>query len=142
MAAGLPDDRTSLRGTCNVSGLTQFPWRCAMIYKKSSLWFFIFVTLVSSLVVTHGLASAVELALTWNDNSTDEDGFYIERRVGTSGTYQQIAGVGRNVASYTDANLSNGTTYCYRVRAFNAVGNSAYSNENCATTPAATFAVA
>ena len=112
-----------------------------MIYKKSSLWFFIFVTLVSSLVVTHGLASAVELGLTWNDNSTDEDGFYIERRVGTSGTYQQIAGVGRNVASYTDANLSNGTTYCYRVRAFNAAGNSAYSNENCATTPAATFAV-
>ena len=44
--------------------------------------------------------------------------------------------LGANESSYTDANLANGTTYCYRVRAFNSVGGSPYSNEACATTSA------
>ena len=43
-----------------------------------------------------------------------------------------------NTASYTDVNLPNGTTYCYRVRAYNAGGTSGYSNEQCATTSVAT----
>ena len=68
----------------------------------------------------------------------NEDGFRIERRTGTTGTYAEIAALGVNAASYTDVNLANGTTYCYRVRAYNAGGASGYSNEQCATTSVAT----
>src|SRR5687768_5641190 len=92
-------------------------------------------------IVLTQAASAARLTLTWSDNSTNEAGFYIERRVGTSGTYQQIASTGANSTSYTDTNLASSTTYCYRVRAFNSAGTSAYSNENCVTTPATTFSV-
>ncbi len=74
--------------------------------------------------------------LTWADNSQNEDGFDIERKAGTNGVFLALLTVEANQKSYTDANLSNGTTYCYRVRAFNSIGGSPYSNEACATTSA------
>ena len=74
------------------------------------------------------------LRLTWADHSRNEDGFRIERRTGTNGSFGQVATVGPNVAAYLDAGLAAGTTYCYRLRAFNAAGHSAYSDEACATT--------
>jgi hypothetical protein len=80
-------------------------------------------------------AIAAQLQLTWVDNSTDEVGFNIERKTGTTGTYAQIASLGANVTSYTDSSLMNATTYCFRVYAFNANGNSPYSPEACGTTP-------
>jgi hypothetical protein len=48
-----------------------------------------------------------ELKATWNDNSTGEDGFKIERRTGTTQIYTQIAIVGANVTSYVDSGLSS-----------------------------------
>ena len=41
----------------------------------------------------------------------------------------QIAVLPANSTSYTDSNLAESTTHCYRVRAFNAAGASGYSNE-------------
>jgi len=52
-------------------------------------------------------ATATQLSLLWTDNADNEDGFKIERR--------------------------SGATSCYRVRAFNGAGDSAYSNEACGT---------
>ena len=66
------------------------------------------------------------------DNSSNEDGFKIERRIGTTQTYTQVAIVGANVTAYNDSGLVDGDTYCYRVLAFNATGTSPYSNEVCA----------
>ncbi len=85
----------------------------------------------SNLVATP--ISSSQINLTWQDNSSDETGFKIERKTG-SGSYSQIATVGANVASYSNTYLSAGTTYYYRVRAYNAAGNSDYSNEASATT--------
>jgi hypothetical protein len=82
----------------------------------------------------HRAAIAAQLTLTWSDNSSNENGFNIERRVGTTGTYAQMASVGINVNSYIDTNLLDSTTYCYRVKSYNSAGSSAYSNERCATT--------
>ena len=73
---------------------------------------------------------------TWVDNSQNEDGFNIERKLGTTGTFSLLATVGPNVTSYSDNNLADSTIYCYRLNAFNSAGNSAYSNEACETTPA------
>jgi titin len=67
--------------------------------------------------------------LTWADSSNNESGFKIERKKGAAGTYAQIVSLGANVKSYADTTLLAGTEYFYRVRAFNAGGNSAYSND-------------
>jgi transcriptional regulator CtsR len=77
--------------------------------------------------------STSQINLTWQDNSSDETGLKIERKTGT-GSYSQIATVGANVTSYSNSGLSARTTYYYRVRAYNNVGNSDYSNEASATT--------
>ena len=77
-------------------------------------------------------ADAGQLQLAWTDNSNDEDGFKIERKTGTTGTFVPIATVGVNVTSYTDIDLIYGAIYCYRVAAFNSAGISAYTVEECA----------
>ena len=71
------------------------------------------------------------------DNSTDEDGFNIDRKTRPTGTYTTIASVGPDITTYTDAGLLDDTEYCYRVYAFNAAEISPFSNEACATTPPA-----
>jgi len=78
--------------------------------------------------------SSSQINLGWTDNADNETGVKIERKTGAGGTYAQIATVGANVTSYGDTGLAAGTTYYYRVRAYNALGNSPYSNEANATT--------
>ena len=80
----------------------------------------------SALVAT--AASSSQINLGWMDNSSDEDGFKIERCQGAGCTsFVQIGQTGPNNTSYLDSGLAGGTTYLYRVRAFNSGGNSAYS---------------
>jgi hypothetical protein len=107
--------------------------------KKLSFSFILFLLLILSAMAAHTEAIAAQLQLGWADNSSNEDGFKIERKTGTSGVYSQIAIVGPNTTSYADTSLADGTTYCYRVRAYNSAGDSAYSNEVCASTPIASF---
>ncbi len=77
------------------------------------------------------------IVLNWADLSNNEAGFQIERAGSSTGTFTKIADVGANATTFTDAGLTGSTQYCYRVRALNAVGASAYSDVVCATTPAA-----
>ncbi len=82
------------------------------------------------------ILSPTELKVSWTDNSGNEDGFEVERKIEEDGEWFQIATVGVNVESYTDSSLSRNTTYFYRIRAFNQVGGySDYSEEASATTP-------
>jgi len=79
--------------------------------------------------------SKSQINLTWTDNATNETGFYIERCKGSTCTnFTRIATVGANVTTYANIGLSKGTTYRYRVQAYNASGVSAYSNVAAATT--------
>jgi subtilisin family serine protease len=77
--------------------------------------------------------------LSWSDNSSDEDGFQIERCTGTianCNTFTQIGQVPFDITAASDLGVQGQTTYTYRVRAFNANGQSAYSNSAQVTTPA------
>jgi len=69
------------------------------------------------------------LILNWTDNSNNESGFKIERCTGVDCTnFAPLVTVGAGVKTYTDSNLARRITYGYRVYAYNASGNSAYSN--------------
>ena len=73
--------------------------------------------------------SGSQINLTWTDNASNEDGFRIERCAGPNCTnFSQFASVGPNVSSFANSGLAKNTTYRYRVRAYNASGNSGYSN--------------
>ena len=85
--------------------------------------------------------SSSRIDLTWVDNASNESGFKVERKEGAGGTYSQIAAVGSNMMSYSDTELTTGTNYCYRVRAYNGVGDSDYSNEACVVTPVSVFTI-
>ena len=89
----------------------------------------------SGLIAT--AVSSSQINLTWTDNANNETGFKIERKTGVGGTWSQIATTGANTTTYNNnSGLTAGTTYYYRVRANNGSGDSGYSNEANATTPA------
>jgi len=74
--------------------------------------------------------SSSSIRLDWTDNSANEDGFKIERKLGELGSYTQIATVGPDITSYSDTGLTANNYYYYRIRAYSAVnGDSHYSNE-------------
>lgn len=75
-----------------------------------------------------------EIELTWNDNSSDELGFKIERRKDEDNAFVQVAKVDDNTESYTDNELEGGTTYHFRIRAYNEAADSDASSSAEATT--------
>jgi hypothetical protein len=91
------------------------------------------------LVLLAGTAHAAQLTVTWSDSSTNEQGFKLERKTGTAGTYAQLATLPAGTTGHVDTTVTAGTTYCYRARAYNTAGNSAYSNEDCAAPASATL---
>lgn len=89
------------------------------------------------LAAATGNAGAPTVTLQWTDNSDIESGFAVERALGSGPgiTFVQVATAPANTALepssviFTDTTgLTPATTYTYRVRAFNAGGNSAYTN--------------
>ena len=82
------------------------------------------------------VVSSSQINLSWTDNSGNETGFRIERCKNANCTnFAQIAEVGANVTTFSNTGLTKNSTYRFRVRAFNAAGNSAYSNIATAKTP-------
>ncbi|NLH36640.1 MAG: fibronectin type III domain-containing protein [Thermotogaceae bacterium] len=78
--------------------------------------------------------SSTQIKLTWQDASTNETGFKVERKTGSSGSWSVVTQLGFNATEYTDEGLTPETTYHYRIKAYNAAGDSGYSNEASATT--------
>jgi predicted phage tail protein len=81
-------------------------------------------------------ASGGSVVLEWQDNSTNETGFFIERATSPTGTYKRIATIvsstktrrGTGKRSYTNTGLVAGTTYYYRVIAVNTSGVSSFTS--------------
>ncbi|KAB2909868.1 MAG: T9SS type A sorting domain-containing protein [Ignavibacteriales bacterium] len=69
--------------------------------------------------------------LTWTDNSPSEDGFIIERKTGDSTSaapWDHTVLVIANATSYRDSSVLPTTTYTYRIKAFQGLVSSDYSN--------------
>ena len=81
-------------------------------------------------------ATTSQINLSWFDNSTNETGFQIERRLSPSGSWVQIATRSANVSTYSSTGLSAGTTYDFRVRGYNSAASSGYTNTATTTTSA------
>ncbi len=77
--------------------------------------------------VTVQAQSANQINLNWADNSNLETNFEIQRStVSNFSSFTSIV-LNANVVSYSDVGLTAGTLYYYRLRASNAVGNSAFT---------------
>jgi hypothetical protein len=81
-------------------------------------------------------ATSSKVTLTWVSTATNASGFVIQRSV-NGNSWSQLAKVGANVTTYTDTTVSRRRTYYYRVYAYNAFGNSPYSNIVTVVTPGA-----
>jgi hypothetical protein len=69
-----------------------------------------------------------QIRVTWTDNSIDETGFLIRRRVGATGAFTDVDTVGPNTTAYIDtlpAGTAAGTPIFYEIVAQNAAGNAA-----------------
>ena len=73
--------------------------------------------------------------VTWKDNSTNEQGFVLERAISGTNNWQVVATLPANSTTFSDTGLVPDTTYRYRVYSFNQVGHSMYSSVQSATTP-------
>jgi hypothetical protein len=72
--------------------------------------------------------SSTQVELSWLDTTPDETGFEIQRRT-VGSDWLWIALVTANSTRFTDYGVVPGATFTYRVRAQNAQGPSAWSNE-------------
>jgi serine protease len=73
------------------------------------------------------IAGAGTVTLNWSDQSTNETGFYIEKRRKFSnqwGTYRSVVTAAADSTSYQDSVF--GGTYQYRIRSQNSTGDSAW----------------
>ncbi|MQY58748.1 MAG: hypothetical protein GH144_03960 [Clostridia bacterium] len=78
--------------------------------------------------------SCSEINLSWQDNSTNEEGFYVYRK--TTDDYSIIATMEANATSYNNTGLNPETAYSYKITAYNDIGESGFSNALCVHTPA------
>jgi len=122
-------------------GTYNFQWQMNW---EGSDWFGETTPNVEVLVVANGpaapsnliarAASRTQIDLQWTRNSDNEDGFIVQRKLGTGGNWEEIRRLPAGTTSYSDTELSPRTTYYYRVRAYNSDGESLFTNEASATT--------
>jgi hypothetical protein len=94
-------------------------------------------SLTQTLKAPTGLVAArqtdSEIALSWRQGAGTEDGFEIERSL-TGDAWTSLALTAADITSYNDTGLAPFTQYFYRVRAFDALGPTPYSNVASAST--------
>jgi hypothetical protein len=87
--------------------------------------------------LSSGLVGINSINLSWSLGSNGGSAIttqQIERSVGFAG-YTFLTNVAVGTTTYLDSGLSAGTLYLYRMRVFNAVGASSYSNSTSQSTP-------
>ena len=83
------------------------------------------------LIALFTTAANASVQIKWTDNSDNESGFVIERRLSTETKFIKLIKLPVNTVDYTDDASNN--KYCYRIGSFNRAGT-AYSDEQCIDT--------
>lgn len=89
-------------------------------------------------------ASASKIDLTWIDNATNESGYKVSRATSQDGPWTELTApdhLREDTTTFTDSELSEETTYFYRVTAFNSAGDSEAASASATTMkrPSAAF---
>jgi hypothetical protein len=79
----------------------------------------------SELIATQTSNSLVELL--WTDNSSNEEGFIVERSIDDS-VFVLLDTIAPNITSFLDSSIDFGAVHHYRILAFNNNGSSVYSD--------------
>jgi hypothetical protein len=66
--------------------------------------------------------------LSWKDQTDNELGFIVERKAGND-NFAFLDSVSANTTLYIDSSLASNTTYTYRIKGYNSISQSAYTNE-------------
>jgi hypothetical protein len=92
-----------------------------------------------------GTTQTYDITLNWTDNSTNENGFRIDRAPLNNNNpaacdfaarvWGNVGNVGTDVTTFVDLGAPRAGNLCYRVQAFNASGSSAWSNTWLQLTP-------
>jgi len=126
-----PNTDTYQNGSINVTGIT------VSDISASSASMTFCLNGCTGVPAPSGLSATAQsknnISLAWTDNSTGEDGFSVERS-GDGNNWSALVTLGANVSSYDNINLLPDDTWYYRVRAYEAAENSAWSNTASATT--------
>jgi len=120
---------TTLRSLATTPGLSDSP--VAIHYYD----IFVPPALGTPLAFTGTTAAGPVVNLGWTDNASAETSYRVERRLGISGAWTQIASLPANSTSYADSTANPATEYSYRVFAANGGGNGASSVEALLITP-------
>jgi hypothetical protein len=76
------------------------------------------------------------VVLDWDDNAEpDVDGYYVYRSLESGGPYTQVGSELVAESTFSDATVSNGTTYFYVVTAVDTAGNESYDSNEARATP-------
>ncbi|MBN1672630.1 MAG: fibronectin type III domain-containing protein [Kiritimatiellae bacterium] len=99
---------------------------------SATTWHDVFETQSQTPAAPSGLTatsvSASRIDLNWTDNSDNETGFKVDRRESGTSAWVRIGAPAANASSYRDTGLPADTHFYYKVKAYNAAGNSPYSN--------------
>jgi PA14 domain/Concanavalin A-like lectin/glucanases superfamily/Bacterial Ig domain/PKD domain/Fibronectin type III domain len=79
-------------------------------------------------------AGKTQINLAWTDTANNETGFKIERSLTSGSGFSEIASLISGVQAYSDTGLTAGTTYYYRVTAYNNAGSAASAQASATTT--------
>ena len=97
----------------------------SLVFSLQSLVCLLLLLTASARAQSPGLTKPI--TLTWIASSGVVSNYFVERSVGTTNNFTQIAVLGPGT-TYSDTNLVDGTFYWYRVRAGNPAGKADYSN--------------
>ena len=97
------------------------------------------VNLIAPANLTAQATQPGKVQLAWADNSTNEDGFIIERKQGVQ-NFAAIDSVGLNVVAFTDSTVADTTNYTYRVKAYTLVRQAISNTASVTTLPSSVAA--
>lgn len=107
--------------------LKLFPPILQKIIRKSKIVLFSFLFIATAF-------GASQITLQWEDRSSNEIGFKIERKI-QGGEFVKLTDVPANTNKYVDVSVKPGIVYLYRVQAFNKSMYTSYTNTAAKTAP-------